>query len=143
MKRLLISCLFLALFCSMNAQIPTNLTNGVWQNALVRADGKTSLNGVEAYCTKSTCGTDDYVLVKFVNTNAYQVAVEWIDGIYVDGNWIYSQNPTPKKIYVPASTNAEGVCNGGEIKLKVMISSLTNSSDPNKHFSVTGLTVTQ
>ena len=142
MKRLLISCLFTALFFSIQAQVPTNLSNGVWQSALIRADGKTNLNGVEAYCTKSVCGNNDYVLIKFVNTNAYQVAVEWIDGIFADGNWTYSQNPTPKKVYVPASSTNEGTC-FGEIKLKVMISSLTNSTDQNIHFSVTGLKISQ
>lgn len=130
-------------FCkSQNNQSPTNLVSGQWQSALLRSDGKVVLNGVEAYCTKSNCNGTEYVFIKFVNTNNYQVKLEWIDGIYFNGVWNYSQNPNPKQFVIAAGATAEGTCNG-DIKLKVTVNSLVNDPSPNKHFSVTGLKVTQ
>lgn len=127
---------------SQNNQSPTNLVSGQWQSAMLRSDGKVVLNGVEAYCTKATCNGTEYIFIKFVNTNNYQVKLEWVDGIYLNGVWNYSQNPNPKEFVIAAGATAEGSCNG-DIKLKVTVNSLVNDPSPNKHFSVTGLKVTQ
>ena len=80
---------------------PNNLNQPIWKNAILRSDGQTVLNKVEAYCSKTICDGEEFILIKFVNKNNFKVSVEWVDAIFVKGVWYYSKNPNPKKLYLP------------------------------------------
>jgi hypothetical protein len=111
-----------------------------WQNAILRADGFTEVNGVEAYCMRTTCGNEDYILVKFVNKNNYNVRVEWNDAIYVKGTWFYSKTAKPKVFMLNANQEAAGDCQG-DFRLKVSVSSIIENPSDLEHYTVAGLTV--
>ena len=120
--------------------IPTLTAAQGWQNAILRADGLTQVNGVEAYCMKTTCGNEDYILVKFVNKNNYSVHVEWNDAIYVKGTWFYSKMSRPKVFVLNANQEVVGDCQG-EFKLKVAVSSIIDNPSDLEHYTVSGLNV--
>jgi hypothetical protein len=111
-----------------------------WQNAILRADGFTEVNGVEAYCMRTTCGNEDYILVKFVNKNNYNVRVEWNDAIYVKGTWFYSKTSKPKVFMLNASQEVTGDCQG-DFRLKVSVSSIIENPSDLEHYTVAGLSV--
>ncbi|MBK9282941.1 MAG: hypothetical protein IPM51_01325 [Sphingobacteriaceae bacterium] len=140
MKKLLITLVLLGSVLFGKAQVPTNITNGTWQSAVLRADGATSVEGVESYCMKVTCNNEEFIVIKFKNTNNYKVAVEWTDAIYYNGNW----NPSTgtKKIYVDANSESIGDCNGN-IKLKLGVNSIISFPAGLGHYSTMGLTVKQ
>jgi hypothetical protein len=113
--------------------------SGTWQNAILRADGLNQIDGVEAYCMKTTCNDEDFVLIKFVNKNSYKVRVEWKDAIFVNGTWYYSNNPN--KVLVLAPNNETiGQCEGTD-KLKVNISSIIENPKNFGHYTVSGLAI--
>lgn len=140
MKKLLLSLAFFGAMLASKAQAPSNIVAGSWQNAAIRADGQTMVNGVEPSCMKMTCNNEEYIVIKFKNTNNYQVAVEWTDAIYYNGVW--SQGSNTKKVYVPANSESTGSCSG-EIKLRVNINSIVNLPSGSGHYSTMGLTVSQ
>ena len=143
MKGILTIALFTFIFCSVKAQqINQQPGQALWQNAILRADGFTEVDGVEAYCQKTICNGESYILIRFVNKNDQQVALEWVDAIYVNGNWYYSNLPLPKKIYVPAGSTVSGDCQG-EIKLKAAVSSILEQPLEFNYFTVSGLKVTK
>jgi hypothetical protein len=142
MKQLILSLVFVAASLFTKAQSPSNIVTGSWQNAILRADGRTIVDDVEAYCMKTTCNGEDFITIKFKNNNNYQVAVEWVDAIYLNNVWNYPQSQTPKKVYVPANSDFAGSC-GGEIKLKLQINSIVAVPDGSGHYTVSGLTVSQ
>ena len=109
-----------------------------WKTAILRADAVTEINGVEAFCMRTTCGTEDFVLIKFVNKNNYKVRVEWKDAIYVNGEWFYSKNQSPKKLDLDPNNNIAGQCEGSEI-LKVKIISIIDNPKDFGHYTVSGL----
>jgi hypothetical protein len=111
-----------------------------WQNAVLRADGVTEMNGVEAYCMKTTCANEDYILVKFVNKNNYNVRIEWNDAVYVKGTWFYSKNSKPKVLVLNANQEVSGDCQG-DFRLKVAVSSIIDNPSDLEHYTVSGLNV--
>lgn len=130
--------LALAFFClqNLNAQQTQNQN---WQNAVLRADGRTEVNNVEAWCQKVTCDGEEYVLIKFINKNDYRVGVEWIDAIWINGTWFYAPEPNNKKVlYLEAKSTVSGDCTG-EPKLKVRISNIINNPADFQHYTVSGL----
>jgi hypothetical protein len=142
MKKLFVSLLFICVTFLGKAQVPSNITPGTWQNAILRADGSNIVGGVEAYCMKGTCNSDDFVWIKLVNNNNFQIGVQWVDAIYVNNTWNHQQTQITKTIYIPANSAIEGNCTS-DPKLRVLINTITNSTDPNKHYTVEGLSVTQ
>ena len=140
MKKLFFTLVFLGLALLNKAQVPTNITNGNWQSAVLRADGATIVEGVESYCMKVTCNGEEFIVIKFKNTNNYKVAVEWTDAIYYNGNWHSASNT--KKVYVNANSESIGDCTG-DIKLKVGINSIISFPAGLGHYSTMGLTVKQ
>lgn len=112
----------------------------IWKNAILRSDGQTSLNGVEAFCAKTVCQGEEYVLIKFKNNTNAKVSVEWVDAIFVNQVWYYSANPNPKKFYIDANSTVEGTC-GGEIKLQLKINSILQDPLTFEHFTVSGLAI--
>jgi hypothetical protein len=113
-----------------------------WQNAVLRADGVTAINGVEAYCMQTICNNEEVVLVKFINKNNYKVRLEWVDAIFVNGVWYYPQNKNPKVFYVEANSETAGECAGQE-KLKVKIGSIIDNPKNFGHYTVSGLVINQ
>jgi hypothetical protein len=137
MKKTFLTFCCVAFFFVLNAQ-QVNPQN--WQNAILRADGLTQMNGVEAFCAKVSCDNEDYILIKFQNNNNYRVRVEWTDGIFVNGVWYYAQGSGQKAMMVDAGGSKEGSCTG-EPKLKVKISSIIANPSDFQHYAVSGLTV--
>ena len=121
----------------MNA-LPANANITNWQDAILRADGLTEVDGVEAYSMKTTCGTEEVVFIKFVNKNNYKVRVEWVDAIKTAGGWIYAKTKSPKSLYIEPGNTIIGQCNGLD-KLKVNISSILDNPQDFGHFAVSGL----
>lgn len=140
MKKLILSLAFFGAMLVSKAQAPSNIVAGSWQNAAIRADGQTSVNGVEPSCMKVTCNNEEFIVVKFKNTNNYIVAVEWKDGIYYNGVW--NSGTLTKKLYINPNSEAIGDCNG-DIKLKVNINSIVNLPAGSGHYATMGLTVSQ
>ena len=127
---------------SQNKINSLNLTALNWQNAILRADGQTAIDGVEAYCSKAICGNEEFVFIKFVNKNEYKLVVQWVDAIFVNGTWFYSKNQNPVKIQLDANNDTAGECEGSE-KLKVKISSIINNPKDFQHYTVSGLQITK
>ena len=136
MKKILIILSFIT--CVTRAQV----INTVWNQAILRADGKTEINGVEAYSMKTICGNDEFVLIKFINKNNYKVSVEWKDAIKIFGDWVYSKDQTPKTLNIDANANIEGQCNG-IVTLKVKIKSIIDNPIDFGYYTVSGLTTTK
>ncbi len=109
-----------------------------WQDAVLRADGLTEVEGVEAYSMRTTCGNQDVVLIKFVNKNNYKVRVEWKDAIKTPSGWVYSNVQTPKSLYLEPGNTVVGQCNGLD-KLKVGVNTVINNPQDFGPFSVSGL----
>ncbi len=109
-----------------------------WQSAVLRADGLLDVEGVEAYSMRTTCGTNEVVLIKFVNKNNYRVRVEWKDAIKTAGGWIYSKTAAPKTLYLEPGNTVLGDCGGLE-KLKVSVGSIIDNPQDFGYFSVSGL----
>lgn len=106
------------------------------QNAIIRTDGQKSINGVMAFYAKAICNDEKCLLIQFINNNNYNVKVEWVDAIFVNGNWFYSENKK-SVILQPGVTN--GDCN--DFKMKVKISSIIDDPSKLEHYTVSGLTV--
>jgi hypothetical protein len=148
MKKLILLAALLTVTGILSAQnanqahkaVPVLTAAQGWQNAILRADGFTEVNGVEAYCMKTTCDNEDYILVKFVNKNNYNVRVEWTDAIYVKGTWFYSKTSKPKVFMLNANQEAAGDC-GGDFRLKVSVSSIIDNPSDLEHYTVSGLDV--
>jgi hypothetical protein len=126
---------------TFKAQQPS-IAGQTWQNAILRADALTEIDGVESYCLHTTCNNEDVVLIKFINKNNYKVRVEWVDAIKVDGQWVYPKNQTPKVLYLDPNNTVVGDCNGLD-KLKVKVSSIINNPKDFKHYTVSGLVTKQ
>lgn len=121
-------------------KIHTDGNGKIWQNAVLRADGFTELNGVEAFCDKTICDGEEYVFIKFINNNDYKVRVEWKDAVWVNGVWYYSKNENNKVFYLDPKSTTTGQCDG-EQKLKVKISSIIDDPQSFQHFTVSGLAI--
>lgn len=135
-----ITLLTLITFIS-KAQAKPSLTdvNGiVWQNAILRADGVTEIEGVEAYYLKTKCANQEFVLIKFINNNNFRVGVQWLDAVWVNGVWFYSKNNNSKKVYIEANETITGSCES-ENKLKVNVSTIIDKKTEFQHFTVSGL----
>jgi len=117
-----------------------NTSAQTWQNAILRADGKIEIDGVEAYCAKATCGNEEFVFVKFINKNEYKVVVQWVNAIFVDGVWYYSKNQNPAKMQLEPKNDTAGQCEGSE-KLKIKISSIIDNPKDFQHYTVSGLEI--
>lgn len=142
MKKLSFIILLAVLSFTSLAQSKTNLNAGAtnWQNAILRADGKTEMDGIEAYCMKTTCEGEDFILIKFINKNEYKVVVQWVDAIFINGVWYYPQNQNPVKIQLDAKNTLAGQCEVAG-KLKVKISSIINNPKDFQHYTVSGLEI--
>lgn len=135
MKHLFITLLFLFSCSFLKSQ-----NNNNWQNAILRADGLTQLEGVEAFCQRVNCEGQEHILVKFVNNNSQKVRIEWIDGVYMNGAWFYSANPNAKVLYLEPNSTLIGSC-AESGKLKIAVSSIQNNPQDFQHYCVSGLTV--
>lgn len=129
---------FLSLIALMLISISAFSQN--WTNANLRADGQYILDGVEALYKKTTCGNDEYVLVKFINHNSTKVSVEWIDAVYENGGWTYEKNNTLKTLILQPNQEIEGKCNEQNV-LKIKIGSIIDSPEKFEHYMVSGLSV--
>jgi hypothetical protein len=135
MKKILLTFCSVVFFLAFNAQ--QNTQN--WQNAILRADGFTQVNGVEAFCAKVSCNNEDYIIIKFQNNNNYRVRVEWTDAIFVNGVWFYAQSGQ-KAMMLEAKSSMEGSCST-EPKLTARISSIIANPSDFQHYTVSGLIV--
>lgn len=106
------------------------------QNAILRSDGRTILDGVEAYYAKAICNDEKCILIKFINKNEYTVKVKWVDAIFVNGNWYYATN---EKSVLLNPGETLGDCN--DFKMKVKIGSIIEDPLKFEHYTVSGLTV--
>jgi hypothetical protein len=113
---------------------------GTWQNAILRSDGRVQMDGVQAFCQKTTCNGEDVVLVKFVNNNNYKVRITWVDAIWVKGVWYYPKNNAEKVMVLDANSNTVGQC-GGEEKLSVKITGIIENPADFGHYTVSGLAI--
>ena len=111
-----------------------------WSNANLRADGQYILDGVEALYEKTTCGNDEFILIKFINKNNTKVTVEWIDAIFENGNWTYEKNNTLKSLVIQPNQEVEGKC-GEQSDLRIKINSIIISPEKFEHYMVSGLKV--
>ena len=127
---------------AQNNQLPSNLVQGIWQSALLRADGLTEIDGVEAYCKLISCNQEEFIAIKFVNKNNYVVNVEWKDAVFHNGNWYYSANPNYKTLNIPANSTTEGACQG-VLNLKLSKNSIQDVPQTFEYFSVSGLKIVQ
>lgn len=143
MKKAFLSIIFVVSFVIAKSQAPVNINNNQvqnWQNAILRADGLTEIEGVEALCLKTKCNNEDVVLVKLINKNNFRVGVEWVDAIFVNGVWYYPKNSPKKKLFIEANSTIEADCNGTE-KLKVSIAGILNDPKDFQHYTVSGLQI--
>lgn len=115
------------------------LTAQNWQEATIRADGQTVINGLEAQYQIVSCQLEDYVLIRFVNHNNFPVTASWTNAVYIKGSWNYASNSS--SLTIQASQNTEGICQT-ENALLVPLKQF-NLNDKPEHFSVSGLTVTK
>lgn len=100
-----------------------------WTPIFLTVSGNHIVNGLEGYFQKGVCNNEDVIFVKFVNTNAYAVALTWYNAVFThEIKWYYNADDT-KSLTVPAATTAEGTC-GGEALLVIKLSDFI--SDPNQ-----------
>ncbi|MBK9284240.1 MAG: hypothetical protein IPM51_07940 [Sphingobacteriaceae bacterium] len=125
-----------------NNQLPSNLVIGNWQNAILRADGLTEIDGVEAFCQLTVCNQQEFIIIKFINKNNYAVNVEWKDAVFHNGNWYYASNPNNKTLNIPANSTAEGSCQGA-LNLKLSKNSIQDVPQTFEYFTVSGLKIIQ
>lgn len=137
---LVLSLLVFSLYAkAQDKKTHTDPSGKVWQNAVLRADGVTELDGVEAFCDKTTCNGEDVVFIKFINNNDYKVRIEWQDAIRVNGVWYYSKT-TSKIFYLDAKSTTTGQCDG-EPKLKVNVASIIDNPKKFQYFTLSGLAI--
>ncbi|MBL4657413.1 MAG: hypothetical protein JKX73_05390 [Flavobacteriales bacterium] len=83
-----------------------------WQKAMVNAAGGNYSQGVDVFFKNVACGDQDQVILKFVNTNEYEVLIEWADAFYTDDKqWIHNErNDKGREIVLGAKQKIEGNC---------------------------------
>jgi hypothetical protein len=133
MKKIVFTA-FIMVLCSLSGYSQS------WSDALIRADGKKNLDGVEALYSKTTCNGEDVLLIKFINHNNYDVKLMWINAAYSKGEWIYAIEQS--KFEITSDTEISGSCDSNNM-LFVKIKSILSNPQDFEHFSVSGLSVTK
>ena len=88
-----------------------------WKGAYLTIAGTNIIDGVEVFTKLDKCESEDFVMIKFINHNGYDVIIEWVGGIYTkDRQWLGAQNnPVSKSCNnkesnpVKSSQNTEGI----------------------------------
>jgi hypothetical protein len=112
-----------------------------WTPIFLTASGHHVKYGVEAYYQRATCGTDEVIFIKFVNTNNHPVKLEWYNAVFThDITWVHNNNQL-FSLTVPASSGNTGECSG-EAVLMVQLSDFIADAAKFKRFSTSQLTVT-
>lgn len=105
-------------------------------NAIIRSDGRTIIDGIEAHYARTICNDEKCILIQFKNNNNYIVKVEWTDAIFVNGNWFYAKDRKSVMLQPGITT---GDCN--DFKMKLKITSIIEDPSKFEHYTVSGLTV--
>lgn len=115
-KNLILAAALIMMFGVAKAQ-----QNSQWIPVLTNVDGTNTFKGVEMYYSLSTCGTNEVVLLKLVNTNAQSVKAQWInDVVSNDTKEHYGQT---KLVSVTLKANSEtvGSCSNNTKELVVKL----------------------
>ncbi len=93
-----------------------------WQPMLLTVSGHHEVNGVSAFYQLSDCGDENYILLRFENSNNFAVEVSWYDGVFTqDKQWIrHHGEAAMKKIILEAHSTHFGFC-GRDSLLKVLL----------------------
>ena len=88
------------------------VSSEVWQKAMVNVDGTHIVYGVEVLYRRTSCNSQEQILLKFVNSNSEDVLIEWSDGIYTeDKKWIMNErNDKARELKLKAKSQIEGAC---------------------------------
>lgn len=86
-------------------------TSVQWTPVLVNVDGTNTFKGVELYYSLSTCGANEVVLLKLVNTNAKTVKAQWINDIVTNDNAEHYGKTKLVSVNLNANSEVVGSCN--------------------------------
>jgi uncharacterized protein YpmB len=123
MRNLILAAALMMMFGIANAQNQPagKVSNMQWTPVLTNVDGTNTYKGVEMYYSISTCGTNEVIFLKLVNTNAQTVKAQWInDVISNDTKEHYGQT---KLVSVTLKPNSEviGSCSSNIKELTVKL----------------------
>lgn len=93
-----------------------------WTPVLANMDGTNTFKGVEVYYSLSTCGNDDVVVLKMVNTNAKEVKAQWVTDIITTDEKEHYGNTTLVSVKLKANSEAIGNCNTKPAQLVIKLS---------------------
>ncbi len=98
---MLLKVKFLGFFLLLASTAIFAQTNSDWTPIGLTANGRNIQNGVEAYYQLSQCGDMNVVFLKFVNTNSYNIIVDWNDAVFTQQHtWAVNQKGDRRKTLV-------------------------------------------
>lgn len=93
-----------------------------WTPVLANMDGTNTFKGVEVYYALSTCGNDEVVILKMVNTNAKEVKAQWVTDIITTDDKEHYGNTALVSVKLKANSEVIGNCNTKPVQLVIKLS---------------------
>ena len=119
--------------------------NNAWQPMYLQVSGANVMNGVEADFQLNKCGGEDVVYIKYINTNGYDVKLQWYNAVFTtDLKWVTKNGEENKKSLVLSSRNElKGTCvDNRQAVLVVKLSDFIANKENFKRFNTSELLVT-
>jgi len=107
-------------------------TNTSWTPVLVNVDGTNTFKGVEVYYSLSTCGADEVVFLKLVNTNAKAMKAQWINDVVTNDTKEHYGKTKLVSVNINANSEIIGSCKS---KVKELIIKLKKYDVEAKDFN--------
>jgi len=108
MKKYLLAFLFLPMLA---ASTFAQYDQGDWQHDYVDPTGRNEMSGVKVWFKLETCNQQGVVLLKFENSNAYQVELSWENAVFKKNLKWSAYKPERSQFTVAANQTVEGDCN--------------------------------
>lgn len=124
--------LILAAVLMMTLGVAKAQNDAQWTQVLVNVDGTNTFKNVEVYYMLSTCGADEVVLLKMINSNTTDVKAQWVTDIVTTDEKEHYGKTQLVSVKLKASSETVGSCNG---KVKELVIKLSDFGVAKKDFS--------
>lgn len=92
-----------------------------WTPVLVNVDGTNTFKNVEVYYMLSTCGSEDVVILKMINTNSKDVKAQWVTDIVTKDDKEHYGKTQLVSVKLKANSEEVGACNSKVKELVVKL----------------------